>query len=277
MQKRLRITVTALAFSAVYFSAGNWSPVWAISQEDLYHQKAKELFAKSNQVDDSCLTLVDKAIKINPKRGDFYLTKANFLWCLQDDDEMGLACLDKAAELGNKGSYLHFLKSQFLRRLGRKREALAAAEKSFGMNKECNCAHFCSLLQEQLGDNAKARLWVDMAIKLNPNCNDYYISRAGLRYKSGDYRGAIADADMTLKLSKVSHIQTVRRAWNIKADAYTKLNDYASAEQSLFKLLKVYPNDRVTLQALAKHYQTAGNKMQEKKILEQIKKLDQEF
>lgn len=277
MQKRLRLTFSALAFSAVYLMTGNCFAVWAISQEDLYHQKAKELFAKSNQVDDSCLAIIDKAIKINPKRGDFYLTKASFLWCLQDDDEMGLACLDKAVELGDKGSYLYFLKSQFLCRLGRKREALAAAEKSFGMNKECNCAHFCSLLLEQLGDYAKARQWVDLAIKLNPGCNDYYNSRAGLRYKTGDYRGAIADADMSLKLSRVSHIQTVRRAWRLKADAYDKLNDGANAEKSLIMLLKVYPNDRVTLQALAKHYRTAGNTLQEKKILEQIRKIDQEL
>ncbi len=277
MPFRFHLTLHALTFSAVFLTAGIVPGSWAMSAEDAYHEKAKALFARSNEIDDGCLALIDKAIAINPKRREFYYTKAIFLWSLQEDDNLGLSCLEKSEALGSNGSYLYFLRGQFLRRLGRKREALASAEKSFSMAREPNCAHFCSLLNEQLGNYKKAREWVDTALKLNPGGIDYYDSRAGLRYKMGDYKGAIEDADMTLKLSKVSLIQTVRRAWRLKADAYTMLKEPAKAEKSLQELLRVYPNDRVTLQLMAKHYKETGNKTKEAQILEQIKKLDLDY
>ncbi len=245
--------------------------------EDRLFAEAKEQWKQGRQVDDRALKTLDRAIKINPKRSEFYTLKAQWLWNLEDDDKLGLQSAEKAIALNPMTAYPWLLKAKFLGRLNRNEEALSAVNTAITLSPEAHCYYDKAQLLRKMGHYREAENNLDAALKLSPDDIDSLAVRADLRMQNKNYKGVLADTDSALK-TKVAPMMTVhRRMLLLRAEAYRQLKDYGKARKCYDDALKLFNSDRNVARAAEKFFAEIGDKEMVRRLQAKLKQLDSDI
>lgn len=143
--------------------------------------------------------LGDRLVKLSPDTVDGYAWRGRARsLSIHSGDEGVVADLTKAISMGTNGN-------------GRPYECMAR-------------------LLDSKGDQAKAISYLNEAIKVEPNENDYYKYRAALRADRGDFAGARSDYDKAIEVRGSATCYFNRGRFNEAQKDYDQaLQDYASA------------------------------------------------
>jgi len=251
----------------------------ARAPEDMYVAKAQAIWDRSKEVDDECIKYLDQAIKINPRRADLYLLKADWLWRLEGDDKAGLEAANLAHKISPKSAHALLMMALFLSRSGKREEAIKSVDQSIVLDKGNNPDSLLlkAKFLEQDGDLARAETTLSQAIKAHPNGLDEPLRRAQVRLKLKDYKGALEDADFLLAHSEERHILIKRKAYEMRAEAHRGMHDVVQTKRDYAELLKKCANDRTALLYAQKYYEETGDVKSVTAIKERVNKLDEEF
>ena len=247
------------------------------SMEEKLFAEAKEQWKTSRQADDRAVKTLDKAIKINPKRADYYNLKAQWLWNLEDDDKLGLQSAEKSIALNPMAAYPWLLKAKFLGRLNRNEEALSAVNTAITLSPEAHCYYDKAQLLKKMGHYKESEKNLDTALKLSPDDIDSLAVRADLRMQSKNYKGVLADTDAALKTNLAPMITIHRRMLLLRAEAYRQLKDYSKARKCYEDALKLFSSDRNVASSAQKFFAEIGDKEMVQRLQAKLKQLDSDI
>lgn len=247
------------------------------SMEDRLFTEAKEQWKRGRQVDDQALKTLDKAIKLNPKRAEFYTLKAQWLWNLEDDDKLGLESAEKAIALNPVVAYPWLLKAKFLGRLNRNKEALSAVNTAITLSPEAHCYYDKAQLLKKMGQYKEAENNLDTALKIKPEDIDSLSVRADLRMQSKNYKGVLADTDAAMKTNTAPMMTVHRRMLLLCAEAYRQLKDYGRARKCYEDALQLFNSDRTVARAAERFFAEIGDKEMVRRLQAKLKQLDSDI
>lgn len=228
----------------------------------------------SRQEDDRAVKTLDKAIKLNPKRADYYNLKAQWLWNLEDDDNLGLESAEKSIALEPTAAYPWLLKAKFLGRLNRNSEALDAVNTAISLSQNAQCYFDKAQLLKKLGHYKESERNLDTALRIEPNDIDSLAVRADLRMQNKNYKGVLADTDTALKTNLAPMMTVHRRMLLLRAEAYRQLKDYGKARKCYEDALKLFNSDRNVARAAEKFFAEIGDKEMVQRLQVKLKQLD---
>lgn len=247
------------------------------SPEDKLFAQAKEQWKKGRQVDEQAVKTLDEAIKLNPKRAEFYTLKAQWLWNLQDDDKLGLEAAQKAIALNPMVAYPWLLKGKFLGRLNRNDEALNAVNTAISLTPEAQCYFIKAQLLKKMGRIKEAENNLDMALKIKPNDKDSLAVRADLRMQNNNYQGVLVDTEAALKTNLAPMMTIHRRMLLLRAEAFHHLKDNVNARKCYEDALKLFNSDRNVARSALKFFAEIGDKEMVRRLQAKLKQLDSDI
>jgi tetratricopeptide (TPR) repeat protein len=200
------------------------------------------------------LISIDKAIELNPDDAALYLLRGQILVSLNRYPEAKTAFGNAIDRKPNFFAY--YYRAEALSQMGDKQGAVLDYSKAIAINpREASSYHSRGLLYSDLANEKAAMADLDRAIALADPLYTILFSagRAGVRFKFGDYQGAIAECNEVIKNSNGSLISS----YLCRAESYRYLGDYQKALAEYNKMLesimakKVWGSDSFDNQALA--------------------------
>jgi S1-C subfamily serine protease/tetratricopeptide (TPR) repeat protein len=162
-------------------------------------------------------------VKDRERQSYYFLWKYQsiFLTELYRYDE-AIKSIDLAISLAPKDPILLIQKAQILGDRGKYSEAIALSNRIIRTNKEAYTYYSRGLIKFRAGDYKGAVADLDRSTNINPNFVEGYAARAAVKGSLKDYRGAFTDADRAIKINpKYAFAHIIRCEANVKLDRFT--------------------------------------------------------
>ncbi|MBS1990065.1 MAG: tetratricopeptide repeat protein [Cyanobacteria bacterium SZAS LIN-3] len=237
-------------------SCGSVIGAWAQSSE------SAELYFKRAMSECSDLKLQDRApddfataIRLAPRRADFRVGLANYLFDCEED-EAALKAADEALALDEKNPLAWAIKGKCLARQKKAAEGLKAMNRAVDLSPN-NLAFYRDRARLYMlsGQNAQAEKDLDRVIAGNRLMMAPLADRIEVYRRQKKWSQMIGDCNTFLLVDRAHHSQIYRS----RSLAYEGLGEYPKAIQDLQSAVKASPDNLQLHEALQALYKSVGD------------------
>jgi tetratricopeptide (TPR) repeat protein len=240
-----------------------------------YYRQAKQAMAaraEGRQV----MPFLDKAIQLNPNVALYYETKVQVLQELQEDDQLALACAERACSINPKDHWAWQLRAGALILLNRYTEALTAINHAEQIGpSDGNVHNDKAKILEHLANYPAAAVAATKAVYFNPKSSDYRVERAKIRMQLKNYAGVVEDTAVVIADRKQFQLHYV--GYILRAHAFAAMNNNAAATATYLSALKKVPDDRQMLVEAKRYFSSISDRVHTQTIDQMIKGLDEDI